>query len=105
MSLTDFMTETCTHKNNPTGAATLSTVASAIACTPLDPASVKPSEDYPVDKMFLLKETFTKYTAFQKGDFIEIDSVEYPILAAHSWGAQGGLDAYYHIIAEEPYGS
>ena len=105
MSLASFMTETCTHKNNPTGAATLTTVQASIACTPLDSASVKPSEDYPIDKMFLLKEVFTKYTAFAKGDFIEVDSVEYPILAVHPWGVQGGLDAYYHIIAEEPYGS
>jgi hypothetical protein len=103
-----FLTATCTHKNNPTGAASLSTVQADIACTPLDPTSTKPTQDYPIEKLFLLsllRETFTEYANFAGGDFLEIGGVEYPVVAALPWAAQGGLDAYYHIIVEMPYGS
>lgn len=100
-----FLTATCTHKNNPTGAASLSTVQAGIACTPLDQASKLPSQAYPLEKMFLLREFFTKYTAFANGDYATFDGTDYPVRSVSFWGEQGGLDDYYHIIVELPYGT
>jgi hypothetical protein len=100
----NFLTATCDHKNNPTGAATLSTVATGIACTPLDPASRTPSQDYPVEKLYLLRECFTKYSAFVTGDFLVSGGVTYAVRAAWPWAAQGAMDAYYHLILEQQVG-
>jgi hypothetical protein len=105
MSITNFLTATCTHKNNPTGAASLSTVQGSIACSPLDPVSSTPGTDYPVEKLFLLREFFTKYTAFANGDYATFGSTDYPVRAVHPWGEQGGLDDFYRIVVEAPYGS
>jgi hypothetical protein len=101
MSLTTFMTATCEHRNNPTRAASTSSVATGIACTPIDPASRAPIQDYPTEKLYLLKETFTKYTAFRTGDFLVSGGKTYAIQAAWPWAAQGGMDAYTHLVLEE----
>lgn len=101
MSLASFMTATFEHRNNPTGAASTSSVATGIACTPIDPASKLPSQEYPINKLFLLKETFTKYTAALTGDFAVSGGKTYVIRAAWPWAAQGGLDAFTHLILEE----
>ena len=101
----NFLTATCSHLNNPTGAATTSTVATGIACTPIDPASKVPSQDYPIEKLFLLKECFTKYAAFATGDFLVSGGITYAIRAVWPWAAQGGMDAYYHLILEVQLGN
>lgn len=102
----NFLTLTgVTHKNNPTGAATLTTVSTTVVTTPLDPASQAPSQSYPTEKFFLLRECFTKYAAFATGDFLVSGGVTYAVLAVHPWAAQGGLDTYYHLILEEKLGS
>lgn len=102
----NFLTNTgVIHKNNPTGAATPSTVSSSVVTTPIDPASKVPSQDYPIEKLFLLKECFTKYTAFATGDFLVSGGVTYAVRAAWPWAAQGGMDAYYHLILEQQLGS
>jgi len=99
-----MLTETCTHKNNPTGAA-LATVASGIACTPLDALDRTWSQSYPIDKLFLMRQTFTKYTAFSAGDYLVADSVTYAVRAVHPYDAQGGMDKYYHLVLEFQSGS
>lgn len=99
------MTATCEHRNNPTGASTTSSVATAIACTPIDPASKAPSQDYPIEKLFLLKECFTKYTAFATGDYLVSGGVTYAVRAVWPWAAQGGMDTYYHLILEMQLGN
>lgn len=98
----NFLTNTgVIHKNNPTGAATLTTVSNVVVTTPIDPASKAPSQDYPIEKLFLLKECFTKYTAFATGDYLVSAGVTYAVRAAWPWAAQGGMDAYYHLILEQ----
>jgi len=100
----NVLTETCTHKNNPTGAA-LATVASSIACSPIDPLDKTYSQAYPIEKLFLMRQTFTKYTAFAAGDHLVADSTTYAVKAVHPWPAQGSMDAYYHLILEQQSGS
>lgn len=101
-----FLTLTgVTHKNNPTGAATPSTVSTTVVTTPIDPASKVPSQDYPIEKLFLLKECFTKYTAFATGDFLVSGGVTYAVRAVWPWESQGGVDDFYHLILEQYLGS
>lgn len=101
MTLADFMTETFDHYE-PDGTGVLpAATASDQACTPLDPLSNAPSEDYPTEKVFLLRETFTKYAAIDQGDILAIDSVNYIVIASKPYAAQGGLDAFWHIICEQ----
>lgn len=102
----NFLTNTgVIHKNNPTGAATLTTVSSSVVTTPLDPASKTPDQAYPVEKLFLLKECFTKYADFRTGDFLVSGGVTYAVKAAWPWAAQGAMDAYYHLVLEESLGN
>jgi len=100
----NFLTETCTHKNNPTGAE-LVTVASGIACTPIDALARDWAQDYPTEKLYLMRQTFTKYTAFAAGEYLVADSVTYAVTAVHGYDAQGGMDAYYHLTLELQSGS
>ena len=100
----NVLTETCTHKNNPSGAS-LVTVASDIACSPIDPMDKAYSQAYPIEKLFLMRQCFTKYTAFVSGDHLVADSTTYAVKAVHPWPAQGSLDAYYHLILEQQSGS
>lgn len=104
MTLSAFLTATCTHKNNPTGGS-LATVATGIACTPVDAAARVYSEEYPQEKLYLLHETFTEYTAFQPGDYLVVGSTTYAVKSVQAWGAQGGMGAYYHIYCELQSGS
>jgi hypothetical protein len=99
-----FLTATCVHKNNPTGAA-LATVASNIPCTPVDAATELYGMEYPMDKLFLLHETFTEYVAFQPGDYLVAGGVTYAVKSVNAWAAQGGMSAYYHILVEKQSGS
>lgn len=99
-----MLTETCTHKNNPTGAA-LATVATGIACTPIDALSQDWRQDFPIEKQFLMRQSFTKYTAFVAGDYLVADSVTYAVKAVHPYDAQGGMDAYTHLTLEFQSGS
>jgi len=100
----NVLTATCTHKNNPTGAA-LATVASSIACSPIDPLDKQWSQEYPIEKQFLTRQCFTKYTAFVAGDQLISGSVTYAVKAVHPWPAQGSMDKYYHLILEQQSGS
>ena len=100
----NVLTETCTHKNYPSGAS-LVTVASSIACSPIDPLDKTYSQAYPNEKLFLMRQTFTKYTAFVSGDHLVADSVTYAVKAVHPYAAQGSLDAYYHLVLEQQSGS
>lgn len=99
-----MLTETCTHKNNPTGA-TLATVATGIVCTPIDSLSQVSWQAYPIEKQFLMCQSFTKYTAFGAGDYLVADSVTYAVKAVYPWDAQNGLDKYYHLTLEKQSGS
>lgn len=105
MSLASFMTATFDHYNNPTGAASTSLVLADIACTPIDPAANLPEQQFPVEKLLQMKETFTKYTACQTGDFIVSGGTTYAVRAVWPWAAQGQMDAYQHILCEEALGS
>jgi len=103
--LARLLTETATHKNNPTGAA-LATVDMGIACAPIDSISQTYAQMYPIDRMFLMKQTFTEYTAFQPGDYLVADSVTYAVKAVHKWDGQGRYaDTGYILILEMQAGS
>ena len=99
-----FATETCIHKSNPTGAE-LETIASDIACSPVDPLDKTWSQAYPQDKLFLMRQIFTEYAAFAAGDFVVVDSVTFAVKAVHPYDALGGLSTYYHLILEYQSGS
>jgi len=103
--LDNFLTATCSHLNNPTGAATTSTVATGIACTPIDPASKGTAQAYPVEKLFLLRESHTKYSGFATGDFLVSGGVTYAVVGVGEWAAQGGMDKYYSLTLEISLGS
>lgn len=96
-----FMTIEVEHRNNPSGAASTSSVATGIACTPIDPASKDAQQAYPTEKFFLLKECFLKYQGFKTGDFLVWDGVTYAVRMAGPWAAQGGMDAFTHLIVEQ----
>ncbi|NVM23988.1 MAG: hypothetical protein HWN68_19690 [Desulfobacterales bacterium] len=96
----NVLTATCTHKNNPTGAS-LATVATGIACSPIDPLDKTYTQAYPIEKLFLMRQSFTKYIAFAAGDYLVSDSTTYAVKAVHPWPALGSLDLYYHLILEQ----
>ena len=85
--------------------AALATVDTGIACTPIDPLDRTWSQHYPIDKQFLMRQTFTKYTAFTAGDYLVADGVTYAVRAVHPYDEQGGMDAYYHLVLEFQSGS
>lgn len=97
-----FLTVTGTHKNNPTGATSLTTVATGISISPLWPISIgkTPIQDYPIEKFHLLREFYTKYTAFQTGDFLTVGNITYAIKSVLPWESSGSLDTFYQILAE-----
>lgn len=100
--MNNFLTNTgVTHKNNPGGAASPSTVSTTVITSPIDPASKVPSQDYPIEKLFLLKECFTKYADFVTGDFLVSGGVTYAVRAVWPWPALGDLDTFYHLILEQ----
>jgi hypothetical protein len=100
----NVLTQTCTHKNNPTGAA-LETVDTGIAISPLDAMDKTWGQHYPIEKLFLMRQVYTKYTAFQPGDYLVYDSTNYAVKAVHPYVAQGGLDAFYFLVLEWQSGS
>lgn len=101
-----FLTNTgVIHKNNPLGSATLTTVSSSVVTTPIDPASKVASQGYPIEKLFLLKECFTKYTAFATGDFLVSGGITYAVRSAQKWTEQGGMDDYWQLVLEQMLGS
>lgn len=100
-----FMAILVTHKNNPTGAS-LVTVQEDIYCAPIDRLSQDFQQSYPIEKMFLMRQTYTKYTAFQPGDYLLDDnSLLYAVKVVHDYDAQGGFDAFSMLILEEQSGS
>ena len=81
-------------------------VSGTIACSPIDRLLGQEwLQSYPIEKQFLIRQTFTKYTAFVAGDYLVADSVTYAVKVVHPWSAQGSLDKYYHLILEEQSGS
>lgn len=80
-------------------------VSGTIACSPIDPVDKAYSQAYPIEKLFLMRQTFTKYAAFVSGDHLVADSVTYAVKAVHPYAAQGSMDAYYHLILEQQSGS
>ncbi len=99
-----FQSITVTHKNNPSGAE-LVTVQEDIYCTPIDKLSQDWLQEYPTDKQFLMRQVYTKYTAFQAGDCLVYDSVTFAVKVVHPYDAQGGFDAFYFLILEWQSGS
>ena len=99
-----FMSETCAHWNNPAGT-TLVEVETDIDCTPIDPMSRDWAQAYPIEKLYLARQTFTEYTAFVAGDVLIADTVSYAVKAVHKYDALGGISAYYHLILEQVSGS
>lgn len=105
----NFLTATCDHWNNPTGAL-LVEVATDIACSPIDPVYTavthgKLESDYPNEKLYRERQTFTKYAAFVHGDRLISGGVTYVVKTVQPWAAQGGMDAFYHLILEHASGS
>ncbi len=103
--MTDFFQAiTVTHKNNPTGT-TLATVETDIDCTPIDAIDKTWGQHYPIEKQFLMRQTYTKYADFQAGDYLVYDGTTFAVKAVHAYDAQGGLDAYTFLILEWQSGS
>lgn len=101
MGIDNFLTVTgSTHKRS-SGSGAPATISSAVTHSPLDPTSTLPTDDYPISKLFLLREAFTKYTAFQNGDFLVVGSESFTIRAVLPWLQQGGLDTFYRLIVEK----
>jgi hypothetical protein len=100
--LTGSMTATAEHRNNPTGAAATSSVATGIEITPINSTSSLPTQDYPIEKLFLLRETFTAYTAFKSGDFLVSGGITYAIRAVHK--SEISLGVFYYLILEKQIG-
>ena len=104
-TLARLLSETATHKNNPTGAS-LATVASGIACAPIDSIAQVYAQAYPFDKLFLMKQTFTEYAAFVAGDYLVADGVTYAVKAVHKWDSPGRYAGTgYILILEQQSGS
>lgn len=100
--MNNFLTNTgVTHKNNPNRTSTTpTTVSTTVVTTPIDPTDKIPSQDFPTEKLHLLRECFTKYTAFAQGDILESGGVEYVVRAVHPWDGGTYLDDFYHLILE-----
>src|SRR5262245_59048658 len=102
--LSESMTATAEHRNNPTGAAATSSVATGSASAPTNPISSTSKglgQDYPVEKLFLLKETFTLYTAFETGDYLVSGGVTYAVRAAQK--SEISLGVLYYLVLEENF--
>ncbi|KKN57471.1 hypothetical protein LCGC14_0561830 [marine sediment metagenome] len=80
-------------------------MATGIACTPIDDMDRDWKQSYPIEKQFLLRQSFTKYTAFAAGDYLVAGGITYAVRAIHPYAAQGGLDAFTHLELEEQSGS
>lgn len=94
------MTATAEHRNNPNGSsASTSSVASGIAITPLEPVSNALAQDYPIEKLYMLKQTFTHYTACRNGDFLVTGGVTYAVQASLKFS--GELGTIYQLMLEE----
>ena len=100
----NFLTATCTHKSNPTGSS-LATIAANIACSPIDPVASAPVQDYPVERLYITRETYTKYVAFAAGDYLVSGSTTYAVKLVGKWTELDGLDTFYHLVLEEQSGS
>lgn len=100
----NFLTQTCVHKR-PNGTGSLTTVQSNIACTPADPMGASPSTEYPLEVLMTMREFFTKYAAFQPGDYATFSSTDYPVRAAQEWGELGGLETFYRVLIEAKQGA
>lgn len=100
----NVLTAICDHWNNPTGAE-LVEVETDIACSPIDPLDKTWTQAYPIEKQYLMRQSFTKYTAFVAGDYLVANSTTYAVKAVHPWPAQGSMDLYYHLILEQQSGS
>ena len=80
-------------------------VCGTITCSPIDPMSDIVRQAYPIEKQFMMRQSFTKYTAFVAGDYLVADSVTYAVKIVNPWPAQGSMDKYYHLILEQQSGS
>lgn len=109
-SFEDIANITCAHLRNISGTG-LEYVRSGITCTPLDPATFTSTylftQAYPNEKLFGLLLTFTTYSGFLGGDYLEVvaDGIRYPVKAAQWDAPMYSAEATYTIVLEEPYGS
>ncbi len=93
-----FLTKTFDHYT--AGDAGLSLTQAGVTCTPFDPATKAPTDDYPISKLSLLKELYTKYPGVAQGDYLLFGGGYYAVQFVSLWDAQGGMDAFYQIFAE-----
>lgn len=92
------MTKTFDHYT--AGDSGLTLAQAGVVCTPFDPASRAPAEDYPTSKLFLLKEVYTKYSGVDQGDYLLFGGTYYNVLFVSLWDELDSLDAFYQIYAE-----
>ena len=95
-----MLTVMASHYQNPTGAV-FALVSAAVTVTPADPLGTAEAQAYPLEKLHLLRQFYTKYTALAAGDRLVIGSVTYVVKAVHPWAAQGGMDAYVMAVLEK----
>lgn len=100
-----YLTSTFTHLNNPTGAASRSSVATNQTCTPLDPLTKQAAQAYPIEKLHLLRVFYTKYAALATGDAVTVSGETFTVKAVCPWAALGSLDTFYEVVAEKTLGS
>jgi hypothetical protein len=63
------------------------------------------AQDYPFEKLFLMRQVFTKYASFNPGDYLVHSGTTYAVKAVHPYESQGSLDDYYLLIIEKQSGS
>lgn len=96
----NILTQTFTLKRS--NGTTLQTVTTGVPCSPADPFNVSNTfQDYPLEKLFTLRQVFTSYSGVLAGDYIEIGSKQYAVKIVNEYLAQGKMSAYYQLMVEQ----
>jgi hypothetical protein len=98
--MVDLMTTTLAHYR-PNGTGSLTSIATGQACTPADVVSGAVVQMYPIEKVFKMRQVYTKYGAVLQGDYVAIGGITYAVQSVLSYAALGGMDAYTELLIEE----
>lgn len=84
----------------------LTYVSYSIDCTPADPISASTlGLDYPIDKLFSLRQVFTEYDEFVQGDYIDLSGKRYAIRIVNHYDELDKMSEYFQLIVEQHYES
>jgi len=81
----------------------LTASATNIACTPADVITGAVVQNYPIEKVYKMRQVYTKSSAVVHGSYIKIGgaNVTYAVQSVLPFAAQGGMDAYTEVLIEE----